>query len=587
MKLLLFTFAVATVEGSVHASEQDTVFHATEGPKCFLHNGRTIVHYEQRHDSFKCTHTSATTCACTWKHPTHHDPGGCQEFDHVDTLGRTSTHTINGDCTDSGLNFIDGGWSSWTYGTCSKSCGTGTQSMTRTCDNPAPFNGGAECTDDGSSATSSRNCNTHACPVDCVVPAFSAWSTCTVSCGGGSQQRSRATVEPQSGGVACPHSAETRACNSAACAVDCVVGTFPAVWSTCSKSCGIGGFQSRTRTHTAPANGGKACPHTAETQVCTHGDCPVHCATSAFSAWTSCTKSCATGTQQRTRSVTTSTQHGGYVCPYLAETRNCNSNACPVNGVWSGWSYGTCSKSCGTGTQSMTRTCNGRANGGADCAGSTTSSQSCNTHACPVNGVWSGWSYGTCSADCGTGTQSMTRTCNSPSPAHGGANCAGSASSSQSCNTHACPVNGGWSGWSGWGGCSQTCNGGTQSRSRSCNSPAPANGGADCAGSSTESTSCNTQNCGSCNGFGGYERTCNENNWHSSISFDSSNACQFHVNTGGYNCHDYCNWQGSSCLAAQDNYSGCSLDSDHTRQSTSDDGCNQEWGDQVCVCAKK
>ena len=50
------------------------------------------------------------------------------------------------------------------------------------------------------------------------------------------------------------------------------------------------------------------------------------------------------------------------------------------------------------------------------------------------------------------------------------------------------PVPGGWSGWSG---CSASCGGGTQARA--CNSPAPANGGAACSGSSSQS--CNTQLC--------------------------------------------------------------------------------------------
>lgn len=50
----------------------------------------------------------------------------------------------------------------------------------------------------------------------------------------------------------------------------------------------------------------------------------------------------------------------------------------------------------------------------------------------PVNGGWSEWS--TCSAVCGTGSQ--TRTCTNPAPSNGGAQCVGS--STQSCNTQAC-----------------------------------------------------------------------------------------------------------------------------------------------------
>lgn len=53
------------------------------------------------------------------------------------------------------------------------------------------------------------------------------------------------------------------------------------------------------------------------------------------------------------------------------------------------------------------------------------------------DGGWSNW--GVCSAECGGGTQ--TRTCTNPAPANGGADCVGS--SQQSCNEQACPVNGG------------------------------------------------------------------------------------------------------------------------------------------------
>ena len=41
-------------------------------------------------------------------------------------------------------------------------------------------------------------------------------------------------------------------------------------------------------------------------------------------------------------------------------------------------------------------------------------------------------------------------------------------------------INGGWSEWSEWSECSVSCGGGSQMRSRNCDQPAPAHGGADC-----------------------------------------------------------------------------------------------------------
>lgn len=112
---------------------------------------------------------------------------------------------------------------------------------------------------------------------------------------------------------------------------------------------------------------------------------------------------------------------------------------------------------------------------------------------------WTTSAYGSCSLTCGGGTQSRTVQCKR----HDGtvvaeSYCGGiKPAVSQSCNTQACviPVNGWWSAWSGFSACSASCGGGTQSQSRVCNNPAPANGWANCVGSTTQSLSCNTQAC--------------------------------------------------------------------------------------------
>ena len=57
-----------------------------------------------------------------------------------------------------------------------------------------------------------------------------------------------------------------------------------------------------------------------------------------------------------------------------------------------------------------------------------------------VDGNWASWgSYGACTVTCGGGTQVRSRTCSNPAPQYLGANCVGSITSSQSCNTQNCP----------------------------------------------------------------------------------------------------------------------------------------------------
>ncbi|XP_067656133.1 uncharacterized protein [Haliotis asinina] len=188
---------------------------------------------------------------------------------------------------------------------------------------------------------------------------------------------------------------------------------------------------------------------------------------------------------------------------------------CKVDGNWTEWTVatGVCSVSCGGGTRtiSRSRTCTNPApsNGGRDCVGSPTDqyTESCNTNGCPVDGNWTDWSVteGRCSATCGAGSRTIlrSRTCTNPSPSNGGKFCVGLSTDryTEMCNTSGCPVDGGWSSWIiTTGGCSSSCGGGsrTVNKTRTCTSPAPRYGGADCAGSPTE-TYTETCNTGACN----------------------------------------------------------------------------------------
>jgi hypothetical protein len=57
---------------------------------------------------------------------------------------------------------------------------------------------------------------------------------------------------------------------------------------------------------------------------------PVNCAVSNWSSWGSCTASCGGGTQTRTRTIVTQPTLGGLTCPALSEQQSCNTEACPT-----------------------------------------------------------------------------------------------------------------------------------------------------------------------------------------------------------------------------------------------------------------
>lgn len=83
--------------------------------------------------------------------------GGCSSGIGVQSIGPATDLTPSTNLTPSAPAPVNGGWTDW--GFCSATaCGT-TGTKTRTCTNPAPANGGADCT-----GSASQSCNAPACP---------------------------------------------------------------------------------------------------------------------------------------------------------------------------------------------------------------------------------------------------------------------------------------------------------------------------------------------------------------------------------------------------------------------------------------
>nr|XP_033816119.1 hemicentin-1 isoform X1 [Geotrypetes seraphini] len=274
-------------------------------------------------------------------------------------------------------------------------------------------------------------------------------------------------------------------------------------WRLCSVTCGQG-VQKRIRqcTNPLPANGGRHCQGSdAETRSCQNKPCPADGNWSEWSPWEECSRACGQGNRTRTRTCNNPpAQNGGKACEGPAvEAVMCSVKPCPVHGTWGPWaSWGSCSETCGKGTQARVRLCNNPppSFGGSYCDGPDTQIQVCNEKNCPVDGRWAAWSsWSACSISCGGGARQRTRECSDPAPNFGGHQCEGNDLQTDFCNRDLCPVHGNWGPWSSWGMCSRTCNGGQMRRYRTCDNPRPASGGRACAGADTQTQRCSTDVC--------------------------------------------------------------------------------------------
>lgn len=164
--------------------------------------------------------------------------------------------------------------------------------------------------------------------------------------------------------------------------------------------------------------------------------------------------------------------------PKPASVQTCNLNACTASHAWNIGPFGLCSKTCGGGTQTRSVVC--QTNAGQSASENLcpqpkpTTQQSCNTQACDPNYTfsWDVGTYGTCSKTCGGGTQTRPVVCKRsdgitvedlycvaiPKPA-----------TQQACNTQSCDAGYTYS-WllNPYSTCSKTCGGGTQTRSVVC-----------------------------------------------------------------------------------------------------------------------
>lgn len=417
-------------------------------------------------------------------------------------------------------------WSPWsTFRPCDTTCGQGIQTRTRKCV------GGSKCK---GKPTHTQPCNLKPCPVSLDESGFTFWTKfgpCSDTCGGGIQSRNRTCPNGDCAG----HLQEIRNCRMKACAgketvswgkygpcsVTCGTGmrsrfkgsveqkvtcilpecTFPvdgySAWSNygkCSVNCG-GGIQKRTRT----CLNGECSKHDTETRNCKNNICRAdkcrnklgkrcnrlksRCKTASIAtsckltckkcpvvvSWGEygpCSAKCGAGLQTRTKGM-------------VKQSITCFGNACDTAVYnWGQWTDSECTVTCGGGTITRSRICQGSN----ECDGPPTETVTCKTQICPPEWAdWSGWI--SCTKTCGSGVQERARTCKLQ---RGCETLVGERTQQALCNVNPCPT---WQDWSSWSVCTKTCGGGTITRDRTCSAPG------QCKGEGSQTTNCNTYSC--------------------------------------------------------------------------------------------
>ena len=217
------------------------------------------------------------------------------------------------------------------WGSCSKTCGGGTQSRTVTVE---------DCNHKITTSTESRSCNNQDC---CSEVTYKDGKGCTKSCGGGTKNQ---LAYSKFDGSRCP--AKDKSSGGSSCNTqDCCKEVTYKDGNACTKACGGG---TKNRLAYSKYDGSKRCPAkdlSSGGSSCNTQDC---CSTVTYSDGATCSKSCGGGTKNRVaysaynnqRCSSKDQSSGGSAC----NTQDCCSSLTYKDGA-------VCTKSCGGGTKNL------------------------------------------------------------------------------------------------------------------------------------------------------------------------------------------------------------------------------------------
>ncbi|KAH8582948.1 thrombospondin type 1 domain-containing [Cryptosporidium sp. chipmunk genotype I] len=161
------------------------------------------------------------------------------------------------------------------------------------------------------------------------------------------------------------------------------------------------------------------------------------CQVSQWTDWSTCSKTCSTGSKARYRSVIMPSMNGGVPCPSLLDSSPCNADISCSPCQYSEWTvWSECSATCGSGSTIRTRKLLNAKYFLESCI-DTFQLRSCNGVSCATDCIvteWSEWSE--CSTTCNIGNQISTRSI--VLPEQNGGTCNYDLSKIQECNISVC-----------------------------------------------------------------------------------------------------------------------------------------------------
>ncbi|CAH1242272.1 HMCN1 [Branchiostoma lanceolatum] len=339
--------------------------------------------------------------------------------------------------------------------------------------------GTADCTD----GSDEDNC------VDCIHGQWGSWSDCSLTCGQGVATRNRGIAQPaQTGGAECSGPfTESKNCFASACPIDGGWSQWTP-WSDCDAACDFGIIHRyRNCTDPPPKNGGNVCNGSYhETDLCIDEPCGPDClekeavtTEDCLAGFDPCSRSCQGLSNEMTCQLTC--QEGCYCAEGTYSQNGECVAAAECKCLYNGQEYEP--------GQNITSDCN-------TCV-CENGYMTCSDEECAVDCGWSLWSIWTpCDKTCGAGIQQRYRSGSNPSASNGGLPCEGNTLDTKDCFVATCPgTPAHWGEWAPWSACTATCDGGERIRTRSCvryeDTPVTSN----CPGNSTETISCNLQDC--------------------------------------------------------------------------------------------